>query len=246
LRRFYAEGVRFVIKALQHRASIDALVIAPALLTHPLGGRLVRYARRLGIPILDVPARTFLDLSTAAEPQGIGVVARQRWERLARVRPGDELCWVALESVRSAGNLGSVIRTCEATGAAGLILVGETVDPFDPATVRATMGAIFSRRLVRATPGQLAAWVARLGAMLAGTSPSAALDYRTVRYRRPLVLLMGGERKGLPPSLQAACETMVRIPMSGPTDSLNLAVATGVLLYEVFDQRRRADGWRAR
>jgi TrmH family RNA methyltransferase len=238
--QFLAEGTRFLVQAIEHRATIDGLVVAPELLTNALGRRLAWQVRQAGVPVLELPARAYLGLTAAAEPPGLGIVVRQRWERMATVRPGDETCWVAVESVRSAGNLGSIIRTCEAVGAAGVILIGDAVDPFDPATVRATMGAIFAQRFVRATPGQLAAWVDRFGATLVGTSPSAVVDYRTVAYRPPLVLLMGGERKGLPHPLQRLCHAMVSIPMAGAVDSLNLAVATGILLYEAFNQRRDA------
>jgi TrmH family RNA methyltransferase len=118
--------------------------------------------------------------------------------------------------------------------------VGRASDPYDPASVRASMGALFSQRFVRTTAEELFAWTRRHHCLLAGTSPAGAADYRAVSYRPPTVLFMGSERKGLPPEHQARCDAVVRIPMVGSSDSLNLAVATSVMLYEIFNQRRAA------
>ena len=185
----------------------------------------------------------FLRLSRAEEPQWIGAVVRQRWDTLP-VAPSSPaatggLCWVALDQVHSPGNLGTILRTGDAVGASGLILIGDSVDPYDPACVRATMGAIFAQRLVRATPQEFASWKQGNDFRLVGTSPHAAHDYRAVSYPAQTVLFMGGEKKGLSDEQQRLCDDLVRIPMVGRSDSLNLAVATGVLLYEVFNQRRK-------
>jgi len=100
------------------------------------------------------------------------------------------------------------------------------------------MGAIFSQRLVKASFADLIAWKRRHGYWVAGTSDRGAVEYRSAAYQFPLVLLMGSEREGLSPAQQAVCDRMVRIPMVGRSDSLNLAVATGVMLYELFHQHR--------
>ena len=235
---YYIEGLRFVFQAVQQRASLEALVVCRPLLTHNRARRLVRRQRRLGVPVLHVTPRVMHQLTLANDPQGIGAVVRQRWEPLAHITPGDELCWIALHTVRSAGNLGTILRTSDAVGGAGVILLGDAVDPYDPAAVRATMGALYSQRLVRTTPAAFARWKQRHGCLLVGTAPNAPTDYLALSYRRPTLLLMGEERKGLPSNLQALCDHMVRIPMVGRSDSLNLGVATGLMLYELFNQRR--------
>jgi TrmH family RNA methyltransferase len=157
---------------------------------------------------------------------------------LTRLTPGDELGWVALHLVRSAGNLGPILRTSDAEGGAGVILLGEEVDPYAPAVVRATMGALYTQRFVRTTLAAFARWRRRHGCLVIGTSPTAPTDYHALAYRAPVILLMGEERRGLPAPLQALCDQLVRIPMVGGGDSLNLGVATGVMLYELFNQRR--------
>src|SRR4029453_16108161 len=115
----------------------------------------------------------FQRLSRLEEPQWVGVVIRQRWTPLDAVVPERGLCWVALESIRSPGNLGTILRTCEAVGAAGLIALGMGVDPFDPSPVRASMGSIFTTMLVRANASELTLWATRAGAQLVATSPKA-------------------------------------------------------------------------
>jgi RNA methyltransferase, TrmH family len=239
---YYVEGLRFVFQAVQQHASLEALVVCPRLLTDNRARRLVRRQRQLGVPILQVIPRVMQQLTLVNDPQGIGAVVQQRWEALAHITPGDELCWIALQMVRSAGNLGTILRTSDAVGGAGVILLGNTVDPYDPATVRGTMGAIYSQRLVRTTPTEFARWKQRYGFLLVGTAPNAPTDYHALSYRRPTILFMGEERRGLPSDLQALCDHMVRIPMVGRSDSLNLGVATGLMLYELFNQRRASWG----
>jgi TrmH family RNA methyltransferase len=234
---FFMEGLRFVSQAWERDVEVEALVVAPELLTHPFGRQLVRVMRRAGVPYLEVTTEVFRGLALVGDPQGIGAVARQRWHALPEVRPTDGLCWVALETVQSPGNLGTIFRTAEAVGAAGAILVGSAIDPYHPATVRSTMGALFSQRLVRTTAAEFAAWKRQHPFLLVGTSPTAAADYRSIAYTPPVVLSMGWERQGLSREQQSLCDVVVRLPMVGRGDSLNLAVATGVMLYEIFNQR---------
>jgi TrmH family RNA methyltransferase len=145
---------------------------------------------------------------------------------------------VALSGVGNPGNIGAVMRTCDAVGCAGLILLGDTADPYHPDAVRASRGTAFALCLVRASLPELVAWKRTHRVNVLGTSPTAATDYRGVRYPRPLLLLMGSERGGLSPAARALCDQLVRVPMVGRADSLNLAVATGVVLYELFYQHR--------
>jgi TrmH family RNA methyltransferase len=138
---------------------------------------------------------------------------------------------VALESVRDPGNLGSIVRTADAAGAGGVILVGETCDPYSVEAVRATMGSIFATPLYRATVDEFIAWRARWPGSVVGTLLTAACDYRAADYGRPCLILMGPEQAGLSPALATICDLNVKIPMRGRADSLNLAVATGIMIY---------------
>lgn len=236
---FYIEGMRFVAQALHHQAKIEKLVVCRELLTHPYAQKLVRDQTRRGTPVLEVSHGIMKNLSQVQDSQGLGAVVRQRWQRLESIRPKGELCWIAVEALRSPGNLGTILRTSDAVGGAGLLLLGNAVDPYDPGTVRATMGAMFTQRFVRTSREEIMNWKRRRQYLLVGTSPNAPQDYQGVRYHFPTILLIGEERKGLPAELQAICDWMVSIPMVGESDSLNVAMATGVMLYEVFNQHRK-------
>jgi len=234
--QFFVEGIRAVAEAIQLGAEVETVIVASELLTSTLAHGLVRQVPRSAR--LEVTADVFRSLSVQENPQGLGAVVHQHWTDLETVKSDLGLCWVALESVQYPGNLGTVLRTSEAVGGAGVFLLGKATDPYDPLSVRASMGAIFSQRLVRADSEALLTWKRRSGGFVVGTSPSAATDYQALIYPSPLVLLMGSEQHGLSAELLAACDCLVRIPMVGRCDSLNLAVSAGTMLYEVFNQRR--------
>jgi TrmH family RNA methyltransferase len=138
---------------------------------------------------------------------------------------------VGLQAVRDPGNLGTIVRTADAAGCGGVILVGECCDPSSVEAVRATMGSIFAVPLFKATVPEFLAWREAWPGSVVGTLLTAALDYRAADYRRPTLILMGNEQQGLPPELAAACDVNVKIPMRGRADSLNLSVATGIMFY---------------
>jgi TrmH family RNA methyltransferase len=237
---FFVEGIRIVGEAAQLGADIQELVVAPQLLTSPFGREIVEAQKRAGVACLEVTAEVFKRFSLKEGPPGIGALVRPRWDPLETVSLSSELGWVALDAVQDPGNLGSILRTSDAVGGAGVILIEHTTDPYDPAAVRASMGAIFSQRLVRSSLAQFADWKRRHQVFVVGTSGSASTDYQVIAYRPPLVLFMGSERLGLSDEQQALCDVMVSIPMLGRSDSLNLAVATSLVLYEIFNQRRAA------
>jgi TrmH family RNA methyltransferase len=156
---------------------------------------------------------------------------------LHAISPKTGLCWVVLENVRSPGNFGSLIRTSEAIGGAGFILIGPHIDPFDPNVVRASMGAIFRQRFVRTTHGSLRNWLRRHRCVVVGASPEGPIDLHRFDFPRPTILLLGEERRGLTPFQRGLCRRLVRIPMAGAADSLNVAIAGSLLLYEVYRAR---------
>lgn len=237
----FIEGIRIVADALHHPGTVRALIVAPDLLTSTYAQELVQQAA--DVESIEVSAEVFQSLSLKDGPQGIGAVIHQRWESLDAVRlTKNGFCWVALDAVQDPGNLGTILRTCDAVGCTGVMLLGHSTDPYDPTALRGSMGAVFSQRLVRASYDSFVTWKERHDYMIVGTSDAATDDYTKAPYRFPLVLLMGSERQGLAPALQDACDLTVSIPMVGQSDSLNLAVATGVMLYELFN-RRRASGF---
>lgn len=241
--QFFIEGLRIVAEAIEQGARIDTLVVAPELLKSPFGKGLVETQREVGTPILEVSEEVFQRISMKEGPQGIAAVVQQRWLPLEAVRlepgtPKGNGTWVALDSVADPGNLGTILRTIDAVGGRGVILLDQSTDPYDPSATRASMGALFAQSLVRATFAEFADWKRQNNYPVIGTSDKAQTDYHAYSYPSALILLMGSERQGLQEQHLALCDTVVSIPMLGKSDSLNLAVATAVVLYEILNQRR--------
>jgi TrmH family RNA methyltransferase len=182
----------------------------------------------------------YRELTLAADPQGIGAVIRQQWTPVDTLQPEQKSFWLAVEAIDSPGNLGTMIRTAEAAGVAGIFFIGPHADPLDPGAVRASMGSLFSQRLVRCSAGEFANWAKAHGVAVIGSSPTGLMDYKAMRFRWPAALLIGSEKHGLSERLLESSDFTVRIPMVGRCDSINAAVAAGVLLYEMFNQCRRA------
>ena len=231
---FMAEGLKLVIDALDLGWTIDTLVFAKTAKGNPAVEKVAARTVATGGLVLEVTEKVLSAITRRDNPQMVVGVFRQRWTALKDVRPGNGDVWVALDRVRDPGNLGTVIRTVDAVGAKGVILVGETTDPFSIETVRATMGSIFAVPVAKASEQDFLSWRKNFSGLVAGTHLKGAVDYRTVAYAgKPVVLLMGNEQQGLPDSLAGACDRLVLIPQAGRADSLNLAVATGVMLFEV-------------
>ena len=201
---------------------------------------LLNWAKDSGAECLEVSAAVLGKLAAKDNPQTMLAVFEQRWQELPRtpdVSPTS--LWVVLENVRDPGNLGTIIRTADAVGADGIMLVGNCADPYSRESVRATMGSVFDVPLVRNTHTDFLAWAKAWRGDVVGTHLDAAEDFRAVSYRAPVLLLMGSEGPGLSPESAAACTRKVKIPMAGRLDSLNLAVATALVLYELRRDRLR-------
>ena len=165
-------------------------------------------------------------------PQTVMAAVEPRLAPLDAVRPGEGETWVALDRVRDPGNLGTVIRTVDALGASGVVLLGDTTDPFGIDAVRATMGSLFHVPLVRARAEDFAELKGRF-AFTVGTHLKGAVDHRRIDWTRtPTLLVMGNEQQGLPPEIADACDALALIAMAGQADSMNLAVSTGIALFE--------------
>ena len=231
---FMAEGLKLVIDALDLGWSIRTLVFAKAGRGNAAVEKAAARTVAAGGTVLEVSEKVLAAITRRENPQMVVGVFAQQTVPLKDIRARDGDVWVALDRVRDPGNLGTVIRTVDAVGAKGVILVGDTTDPFSLETVRATMGSIFAVPVARATEQAFLAWRRDFSGLVAGTHLKGAVDYRSVDFSRgPVLLLMGNEQQGLPDELAGACDKLLRIPQAGRADSLNLAVATGVMLFEI-------------
>ncbi|MBB6486469.1 RNA methyltransferase [Rhizobium lusitanum] len=230
---FLAEGLKLVIDALELGWTIRTLVYAKAGKGKPLVEQVAAKTVAAGGLVLEVSEKVIGSITRRDNPQMVVGVFEQRWRPLRDVKPKAGETWVALDRVRDPGNLGTIIRTADAAGASGVILVGETTDPFSLETVRATMGSVFAMPVVKATPEEFIAWKKKADVSVVATHLAGAVDYRTIDYKRkPVVILMGNEQSGLPDVLAKEADALARIPQAGRADSLNLAVATAVMLFE--------------
>jgi RNA methyltransferase, TrmH family len=235
---FIIESIRHLARAVEHCASIDSVFLDPSVLSNPFGQKLARRLRQQGVPGIRLSRELYRDLTLATEPQGLGAVLKQRWFPLEQLRTTRDSLWLAVESIESPGNLGTIIRTAEAAGASGVFILNPNCDPHDPATIRATMGSLFSQRLVRCSVPAFKCWAETNGVSVVASSPSGLMDYKTLAYRFPAALIVGSEKHGLSEQLLETANFVVRIPMHVGCDSLNAAVAAGVLLFEIAGQRK--------
>lgn len=239
--RFQIDGLRFLIQAVHNGFPIHSLLVSGDGRAGDLPAVLLDRLKTAGTPVHLVSAQVLETVANARDAQGVVAITSRAALTLEAVTPHCGSCWLAVDSIQSTGNLGALMRTLDAIGGAGLIVTGKAeADPYDPACVRATMGAIFSQRIVYADFDRLRSWTRLFGAQLVATSPSARVEYRDVDFRRPSVILLGCERKGLAADYMRACDAVVRIPMARGclSDSLNVAIAGSLLLYEAFNQSR--------
>lgn len=238
---FVAEGLELVADAIECGWTVRTLVHSSQVADETLVRRLSARTVERGARVLAVSEAVLAKITRRDNPQTVVGVFEQRMTRLGDIGPDDDV-WVGLEAVRDPGNLGTILRTIDAVGAKGAILIGETVDPFSLEAVRASMGSIFHVGLARASRPDFERFCASWPGSVVGTHLAGRLDYRAAEYRPPVLLVMGREQSGLSPELAGACSTLVKIPMAGQVDSLNLAVATGIMLFEIVRSRLRLDG----
>jgi len=244
---FVVEGTQPVWQAVEAGADIEILLVAPGLLGRSAAARrltaMIAGQEERGVRVARLSDEVFTRISGREGPSGLAAIVRRRLAGLAGLAAGPAAVFVALHSIGNPGNLGTIIRTANAAGAAGVVLVGQTTDPFDPAAVKASMGALFTLPVAHAaTPAEFFGWAAAAGVTVVTTSARAGQIFWDASYPRPLALLLGAEGAGLPSEVLARGDRQVQIPMSGTAESLNLAVAAGLLLYEVNRQARGAIG----
>ena len=241
---FVAEGTSILVSAREQGFAPEMLVaLAGAGDDNPIHRGLLQWGLKTDAQVLEVTAAVMGKLAAKDNPQTMMGVFRQRWSEppaVATLEPAD--CWLALEEVRDPGNLGTIIRTIDAVGARGVILVGACCDPTSRECVRATMGSIFAVPIVRMEREAFGDWIKRWPGDVVGTHLDATEDFRGANLAEPALLVMGREGPGLSDELTKACTRLVVIPMAGRLDSLNLAVATALTLYQIRGRHLRIPG----
>jgi RNA methyltransferase, TrmH family len=236
--RFLAEGLRILTEALEAGYIPEMLWFAEGSARHPLVLALIRATEANGGEVFLTSADILSKLSGKDNPQAVLGVYREILTPLESLDRTKADLWLVAERLRDPGNLGTILRTGDAVGAGGLILIDDCTDPFSVEAVRASMGALFTQAVVMSDWASFIPWLRAGPGQLVGTSLKATLDYQEPRYASPTFLLIGNESQGLPAAYEAECDLLVKMPMMGKADSLNAAVATAVMAYEVINQRR--------
>jgi TrmH family RNA methyltransferase len=238
-RQFVTEGVRHLREALACGWTVRTLICQSDSIRRPAVAELVATCTARGSECLEVTGELMARITHRENAETVIGVIEQRWLTPADIPATPDTVWVALEEVRDPGNLGTIMRTADAVGAQGVLLVGATCDPFSTEAVRASMGSFARIAVARASREAFLAWRAGWPGRVVGTHLETTADFRSTAYDRPLMLLMGNEQAGLSDALLPACDALVKIPMAGGADSLNLAVATGLMLFEAARGRLR-------
>ncbi|MEH3098811.1 TrmH family RNA methyltransferase [Sphingomonas adhaesiva] len=232
---FLAEGLRILTEARETGRIPRYLFFAAASAAHPLVRALVAAVEARGDgEAIETTPDILSKLSGKDNPQAVVGVFDAFGTTLAELDRTASPIWLVAERLRDPGNLGTILRTGDAVGAGALILVDDCVDPFSTEAVRASMGALFTVPIVRTPWPDFLAWLRAGPGQLVGLSLQTEEGYRDAPYAAPTFLLTGNEAQGLPEAYEAACDLLVKLPMRGKADSLNAAVATAVMAYEVL------------
>jgi RNA methyltransferase, TrmH family len=235
---FIAEGLRILTEA-REEGRVPELLFYAAGTRHPLLDALIAAIEAAGGDVIETNEDILGKIAAKENPQTVVGVYRLFDTRLEAIDRAAAPLWIVAQALRDPGNIGTILRTGDAVGAGGLILVDDCADPFSVEAVRASMGALFTQRIAAARWGEFLAWLRTGPGQLVGTSLQADIDYQQPRYEQPCFILVGNEQAGLPEEYEAACDLLVKMPMLGKADSLNAAVATAVMSYEVINQWRR-------
>nr|WP_137676228.1 RNA methyltransferase [Parerythrobacter lutipelagi] len=232
--KFLAEGLRLLTDARECGRLPEVLVMADNRDAHPLLAVLERAVLDSGGEVIETSPDILSKITGKNNPQAVaGVFAEFDTSLSALARDRSDI-WLVAQALRDPGNLGTMLRTGDAVGAGGLILIDDCADPFSVEAVRASMGAVFTQQIAQATWQDFLTWLRGGDGQLVAASLRDAVPYRGAPYAAPCFILVGNESQGLPEDYETACDLRVTMPMRGRADSLNAAVAGSVLAYEVL------------
>ncbi|MBA4165222.1 MAG: RNA methyltransferase [Erythrobacter sp.] len=233
-RAFLAEGLRLLTDARQTGHVPQMLVMASGRDPHPLLDALEHDVMAAGGEVIETTSDILAKITGKSNPQAVAGVFAEFDTTLGQIDRTAAPIWLVAQELRDPGNLGTMLRTGDAVGAGGLILIDDCADPFSVEAVRASMGAIFTQRIARARWEEFLPWLRSGTGQLVAASLREAVPYRGAPYAAPCFILVGNESQGLPEGYEAACDLRVTMPMRGRADSLNAALAGAVLAYEVL------------
>ena len=232
--RFLAEGLRLLTDARESGRIPELLLMAEGREGHPLLAALEAAVSVAGGEVIELPEDLLAKITGKDNPQAVAGVFAEWDAGLEALDREAGKVWLVAQAMRDPGNLGTMLRTADAVGAGGVILLDDCADPFSVEAVRASMGAVFTVPLAQARWEDFLPWLRRGPGQFIAASLREAVPYRGAPYAAPCFVMVGNESRGLPEDYEMACDLRVTMPMKGRADSLNAAVAAAVLAYEVL------------
>ena len=230
---FLAEGLRILTEARDSGRLPDIVAFSAEGARHPLAAEIIAATEAAGGDAIETEPEILSKMSGKDNPQMLLGAYRQPETSLERLDRSKAPLWIVAQALRDPGNIGTILRTGDAVGAGGLILIDDSADPFSVEAVRASMGAIFTQDVATARWDEFLSWLRSGEGQLVGTSLKATHDYLETGYEQPCFLLIGNEQQGLPADYEAECDLLVKIPMAGRADSLNAAIAAAVMAFAI-------------
>ncbi|MCJ8190057.1 TrmH family RNA methyltransferase [Sphingomicrobium aestuariivivum] len=230
---FLAEGLRIITEARDEGRLPRLIAFGPQGAQHPLAREIIAATEAAGGDAILTSPDILSKMSGKDNPQALIAAYDQPDTSLEALDRSASDIWFVGEKLRDPGNIGTILRTGDAVGAGGLILIDDCADPFAVETVRASMGAIFTQKIAQARWEDYLPWLRSGKGQLVGTSLQTDYDYRDAPYEAPCFILIGNESQGLPEPYEAECDLLVKIPMHGRADSLNAAIAAAITAFEV-------------
>lgn len=230
---FLAEGLRILAEARDSGRLPEIVAFSAEGARHPLAAEIIAATEASGGDAIKTTPDILSKMSGKDNPQLLLGAYRQPETSLERIDRTKAQLWIVAQALRDPGNIGTILRTGDAVGAGGLILIDDCADPYSVEAVRASMGALFTQEVATARWPGFIAWLRGGQGQLVGTSLKATKDYLEAEYRQPCFLLIGNEQQGLPSDYEAACDLLVKIPMAGRADSLNAAMAAAVMAFAI-------------
>ncbi len=235
--KFYIEGLRLIGEALRTDFPLESILYSSDLLTSGFGKNAIEEGRKKGVDIIEVTKEVFQTFALKDGPQGLAAVGIQKLVSIKELHNLKGL-WIVLDNVQDPGNLGTIMRSLDGAGGKGLVLLGTSTDVYHPTSVRSSTGALFSLKIAKMNLANFYEWNSRENMPIIGTICGEAENYRKYDFPQDMILLMGSEQKGLGKELLEMCEGLVNIPIVGSVDSLNLACAASIVLFEIYAKRQ--------
>lgn len=230
------EGVRPLEEALRHQVLPETVFFSPATVNHERAYALLDRLKSRGTTVAEISDELMREVTDAQTPQGVvGIVPAPQFDTDVFNRPNPWL--LIVDRIQDPGNLGTLCRTALAAAVDGVVVLPGTVDPGNPKVVRASAGALFGLNLASLNPSLLIASIQQKGIRVLTADVAAAKTVYEANWTGPVALLVGNEASGPDEMLKAASDELVRIPMPGPVESLNVSVATAICLFEGARQR---------